>query len=53
MRPTGCRGCSPEKSHLKYNDFLGFVHPEDRERVEQAIQNSVAHETINIEFPIR
>jgi PAS domain S-box-containing protein len=45
-------GMQPGEIIPKYSDFLGFIHSEDRERVEKAIQNSFVCGTINIEFRI-
>ncbi|MDQ5987562.1 MAG: Adaptive-response sensory-kinase SasA [Syntrophus sp. SKADARSKE-3] len=45
-------GLKPKEFAPRNEDFLGCVHPEDRPRVELAVQETLAHEPYNLEFRI-
>ncbi len=45
-------GLQPGEFVPRHKDFLGFIHPQDRQRVEQAVQDALMHEPYNLDFCI-
>ncbi len=45
-------GLQPGELVPRHNDFLRFVHPEDRQRVEKFVREALGHERYSTEFRI-
>lgn len=45
-------GLKPDEPIPRYNDFMSFIHPEDRDLVEKAVQDALTHGYYSPEFRI-
>ncbi|MGB9939972.1 PAS domain S-box protein [Methanosarcina sp.] len=45
-------GCSPQEFGITYDLFLNYIHPDDRDYVDQAIKKALNGEPYNIDYKI-